>query len=144
MQQSNRFKSYASKKIIKQQRILSAILLIMFGFITYGSIKNAVPLLYILLSIVLGYILGRFFFVRMHRFDWDEENSKVISKMDWIGGIVLLLYIGFAVSRKWILGHWVQESFLAEIGLSLTAGTLIGRLLGTAKMAKDVFLSWTR
>ena len=64
--------------------------------------------------------------------------------MDWVGGIVLVLYIGFAVSRNWVLGHWVKESFLAEIGLSLTAGTLVGRLLGTAKMAKDVFLSWTR
>jgi len=80
----------------------------------------------------------------MNRFDWDEENSKVITTMDWVGGIVLILYIGFAIFRNWILSHWVQETYLAEIGLSVTAGTLLGRLFGTVKMAKDVFLSWIK
>lgn len=144
MKQTSDFKSYADKKLIRQKRLLSVILLVMFGFIVYNSLQKAVPLLYILISLVLGFFLGRFVFIRMHRYQWDEEISKVTATMDWIGGIVLLLYIGFVISRNWILSHWVQETYLADIGLCVTAGTLMGRLLGTAKMAKEVFLSWTK
>jgi hypothetical protein len=38
---------------------------------------------------------------------------------------------GMAVS--WVLGHWVHGPALAALGLSISAGALLGQALGTGR-----------
>jgi hypothetical protein len=46
---------------------------------------------------VLGIVLARAFKILR-----DEESEKVILKLDWIGGIILVVFIAVRLSGDWI------------------------------------------
>ena len=91
----------------------------------------------ILLGLVVGIIVSR-----MYRLSWDEEAGQVISNMDWIGVIILVFYIIFILTRTLLVGYWVQGAPYFAIILTITAGVMIGRVLGTRqgihKILKDL------
>ena len=64
----------------------------------------------------------------MHKISWDEEASKVIGKMDRVGIIILIIYILFAITRRWIFSHWLEGHALSAFVLSISCGAIISRL----------------
>ena len=84
-----------------------------------------------------GLLIG-LFLSKMYRLDWDQETTKVVSQLDWIGRIILAAYVLFMVSRDWIFGNWVQISDLMVFTLCFTAGTMIGRVAGTRRGIKTI------
>lgn len=81
----------------------------------------------ILLGLVIGIIVSR-----KYRLSWDEESAQVIAQVDWVGGIILAAYILLIIGRKWIFGHWIHAAPLAVFCLCISAGSLLGRFVGTA------------
>ena len=78
----------------------------------------------------------------MFRLSWDEETKKVIGYMDWIGAVVLVLYLIFILTRTVFLGYLVQGSLLLALILSVTAGTFIGRVMGTRRGIRKILKAW--
>jgi len=104
----------------------------MVGFILLDLVQQRISMALALVSFLAGILLG-VLMNRMYRFEWDDQAQKVIARIDWIGGVILAVYIGFTLSRNWIFGHWLQGATLTAFGLCLTAGSRLGRVLGTAR-----------
>lgn len=83
----------------------------------------------------VGVIVGR-----MYRISWDAEASAVIGNIDWIGGIVLVVYLVFAFSRERLVGQWIDDATdVTTLVLGLTAGVMLGRVLA---MRRSILRVW--
>ena len=91
-------------------------------------------MVWFLLGVLIGLLVSR----RMHNISWNAETNKAVTKMDRLGIIILILYILFAISRHWILSHWLQGYALTALSLSITAGGMMGRLWATRQRIRHV------
>ncbi len=124
-------------RLIKRLRIYILIMLIMLVLVTYevliGKFSVQMAINGILIGLGIGLIVGR-----VYRLSWDEDTSNVIGQIDWIGAIILAIYLIFVFSRAYVLGHWIQGTSLLALILSLTAGTMLGRVISTRYGVKKV------
>ena len=42
---------------------------------------------------------------RMKLMQWDERAGQVISKIDWLGGVIPVGFLVAQLTRTWVLGH---------------------------------------
>lgn len=123
-------KQHIDKKLIFRLRMFLLILLVMCGIVIYDVVTEVIGWLLVLTGIsvgaVLGYTVGYLSEVR-----WHEETSKVIGRMDKIGGVALALYMLFSISRRWIFGHWIHGPALTAFSFSIVLGVMLGRFLST-------------
>jgi hypothetical protein len=68
---------------------------------------------------------------RVNRLSWDAGTARVVARVDRIGLVIVVALVLAHLSRDWLLGHWVAGAVLASLGIWISAGTLIGRVLGT-------------
>jgi hypothetical protein len=69
---------------------------------------------------------------------WDERTGQIISKIDWLGRVILVGFVVAQLTRTWVLGHWAEGVALTTLGLCVTAGTLAGQVLGTGRAVRAV------
>lgn len=123
---------YVDRSIRTQLLILTVIDLVMLGILAVdiagGTLGLAAGVAGLLGGVALGVVASR-----IRRIEWDETASHVVAKLDAIGAIILVGYLGAMLARDWVLGHWAEGPALAALGLSVTAGTLAGRVLGTRR-----------
>ena len=55
-----------------------------------------------------------------------------------LGTILLIVYIGAELGRKYIFQHWLSGAELNAFGLVILTGLLLGRFLGTAIQIKNI------
>ena len=75
---------------------------------------------------------------RMKRAQWDGRSGRIVSKIDWLGGVILVGSLVGQLTRSWVLGHWVEGVALTTLGLCVTAGTPAGQVLGTRRAVRAV------
>ena len=93
--------------------------------VVIGDVSWSVTLIAFLLGGVIGVIYGRL--VRVH---WDESESKIVTRMDTIGFIIIVAYVVLAYFRESLLAHFFAGAALTDVGLTLAGGLLIGRFFG--------------
>ncbi len=132
---------YLDRRLFTRLRLLTILSLIMLVIIAFEVLENKFNIPLALSGILLGLVVG-IIASRMYHLSWDEETSKVIGRIDWIGAIILLLYIIFMIARILLLGYLVQGAPLFTTTLSITAGAMMGRIVGTRhgihKILKDL------
>lgn len=89
---------------------------------------NAVSIFYVFFGGALGTGIG-FFLTRTQKLSWQAEKARIIGQMDVLGGCILVLNIMFTIFRGWIFEHFATGSGLSVFLLSMTAGTMYGRVL---------------
>lgn len=119
-------------RLIKKLRIYVFIMLIMLIVIIYEIIKGEFNIAWAVGGILVGLGIG-VMVSRMYRLSWDEETHNVIGRIDWIGGIILIFYLVFVFSRTYYLSYWVQGTPLLALIFSITAGTMMGRVMSTER-----------
>lgn len=72
------------------------------------------------------------------KISWDKEASKVVGKMDTIGIVILVVYLLFAITRRWIFSHWLEGHALGAFVLSISCGAIISRLWFIREKNRDV------
>jgi len=105
------------------------IMTIMCGIVVYDVVTAVIgwlALAGIAVGVALGYVVGYLSELR-----WHEETSKVIGRMDKVGGVALALYMLFSFSRRWIFGHWIHGPALTAFSFSIVMGVMLGRFLST-------------
>lgn len=121
---------YLDPRLIRRLRIYIIVMLIMLVVIAFEVLEStfSIPLAIggILIGLGVGTIVSR-----MYRLSWDEETSNVIGRIDWIGAVILVFYLIFIFTRAYLLGYWMQGAPLLTIIFSITAGTMLGRVLST-------------
>ncbi|QCR22543.1 hypothetical protein [Pontibacter sp. SGAir0037] len=92
-------KQHIDKKLIFRLRMFLCILIVMCGIVLYDVATEVIGWLLafggVAVGVVTSYVVGHLSDVR-----WHEETSKVMARIDRLGGVVLVLYIAFSISRR--------------------------------------------
>ena len=130
-------KEHIDRKLILRLRMFVAILFVMTGVLIYDFFTNKIDIFFILVGIVIGVgvgiILARIFYI-----EWHQKSSKVIGRLDLVGGIVLTLYIILSIFRNWIFAHWFSGPLLSAFTVSFIEGVMIGRIISMRLYIKKI------
>ena len=130
-----------SKKLLLQLRAFGIIFLGMLAVLVYDALIGTVAVLAVAGGLILGFAIG-VVLSRTYTLSYDEEAQGVVGRIDWVGGVILLLYIGFSIFRGQIFTPLVDASQLAGFLLAVSAGTMLGRLVGTSRGVWRVLRAW--
>ena len=120
--------AYVHRKLLFRLRRLAVFFLVATGILIYEVSHDYIALYLALAGFALGFSIGYVVGKRMHTISWNEEASKVIGKMDRVGIVILVIYLLFAISRRWIFSHWLEGHALSAFVLSISCGAIISRL----------------
>jgi len=132
---------YLDKRLIKRLRIYTVVMLVMLLVIIFEVLQGAFTVAWAGGGILIGLGIGALV-SRMYRLNWDEDTSQVISRIDWIGAVILVCYLTFVFTRTYYLSYWIQGTPLMGLIFSLTAGTMLGRVLSTEHGIKKILKTW--
>lgn len=118
------------RRLLIRLRIYLLIFLAQIGVTIFNIFEHRIDFGIALIGVLTGTLIGAFV-GRIYQLRWDEKTEKLIAKIDWIGGLVLILYIVYLFNRGLFIGRWVQADTLAVIGISITAGIMLGRIVFT-------------
>ncbi len=126
----NLLQKYLDKHLVTRLRGLIILSIVLIAAIIFEVVISGFNVLLAICNVLLGLFVG-IFVSRMYHLSWDSETYHVVSNMDWIGAFIFAFYIIFIVGRSIIVGYWVHGTTYFGIVISITAGVMIGRLLGT-------------
>ncbi|MEO7961396.1 MAG: hypothetical protein ABIR19_07610 [Ginsengibacter sp.] len=119
---------FVHKKLLFRLRRLAIFFLVAISFLGYEIAKDGEAFYFAILGILMGILIGYVAGNKMHSIKWDNEAMKVVSKMDRVGIVVLVIYILFSISRRWIFSHWLTGNLLTTFILAISCGTISSRL----------------
>lgn len=120
--------AFVHRKLLFRLRRLALFFLIVAGILIYDISIDYIAGYLAMGGFIIGFIIGYFVARRMHKITWNDEAEKVVGKMDRVGIVILIIYILFAVTRRWIFSHWLQGHALSAFVLSISCGAIISRL----------------
>lgn len=123
-------REYLDKKLFTRLRFLTFLSILLLAISIYEVAFNGFNIIYALISIAFGLCVGTLV-SRMYHLSWDSETNQVVSNMDLLGAIIFLLYILFNIFRSILVGYWTEGTTYIGIIISITAGVMVGRIMGT-------------
>ncbi len=130
--------AFVHRKLLLRLRRLALFFIIVTAILIYEISKNYIAGILALAGFLIGFIIGFIVAKRMHKITWDVEASKVVGKMDTIGIIILVIYLLFAISRRWFFSHWLEGHALGAFVLSISCGAIISRLWFIRQKIREV------
>ena len=121
---------HVDKKLRFRLRLYSIISLAMLGIVLYEIFINILPLEFAVVGIFIGLFVG-IISARMYHLSWSKDAKKIVSRLDTVGIIILVCYMAFVIVRSKLIGYFVAAPMVGAVGFSITAGIMIGRLIGT-------------
>ncbi|EKF86525.1 hypothetical protein [Methanobacterium formicicum] len=133
--------SHLDPRLVRRIRIYTVVMLVMLLVIIFEVLQGAYTIAWAAGGILIGLGIGTLV-SRMYRLNWDEDTNQVIGRIDWIGGVILVCYLVFVFTRTHYLSYWIQGTPLLGLIFSLTAGTMLGRVLSTEHGIKKILKTW--
>ncbi len=128
--------AYVQKKLLFRLRRLAIFFVIAIAILIYEISKNYLAG-YLAICGFIGFVIGYIVAKRMHKITWDEAADKVVGKIDRVGIIILVIYILFALTRRWIFSHWLGGQQLSAFVLSISCGAIISQLWFIRKQIRN-------
>jgi hypothetical protein len=128
---------HIDKKLKFRVRLYSLISLVMLGIVLYEIFIKILPLSFAIAGIFLGLFLG-IISARMYRLSWSKDAKKIVSRLDTVGIVILVCYMAFVIVRSKLIGYFVAAPMVGAVGFSITAGIMIGRLIGTRNAIMEI------
>ncbi|NJL56673.1 hypothetical protein HC928_17060 [bacterium] len=92
-------------------------------------------------ALVIGVVVGNYFFSRMTQLSWDEDSGRIVPSMDIASVVILLLYVGFVVIGDAPIITWpIEAGTKAAAAASFIAGIMIGQLHSLRRRIRDILL----
>lgn len=129
---------FVHRKLLFRLRRLAIIFLIITAVLIYEISHNYIAGYVAVCGFETGIIIGLIVARRMHNITWDTDTNKAVTKMDTIGIFILVMYLLFSISRRWIFSHWLHGYALSAFCLSVAAGGMLGRLWTTRQKVRSV------
>jgi hypothetical protein len=120
------------RRIRGQGLIMAVIGLVVLGLAVTDLARGMIGPLGAAVGFVGGALVG-VIAARVNRFSWDAGSRRVVARIDRLGLAILVAMVLAHLSRDWLLGHWIHGALLTALGVWISAGTLIGRVLGTRR-----------
>lgn len=109
----------------------------MLGVVLYEIFIKILPLKFAGIGILVGLTIG-IISARMYHLSWDKDAKKIVSRLDIIGIIILVFYLAFVIVRSRLIGIFVAAPVVGAVGFSITAGVMIGRVVGTRNAIMEI------
>ncbi len=123
-------REHVDRRLLMRLRFYFIAMLIAFVVIVFevsnGSFAIATALIFIAVGLAVGIILTR----RFH-LSWDEKTNTVVGSTDVIGALILVCYVIFVLAKPNIFGLYEQGQQLLIALVAVSAGTQLGRIMGT-------------
>ena len=132
-----RVRKHIDTKLRNRLRIYFLISVILLGVVIFEIVTGVVGLAYAILGIVIGMLLG-FVSARMFHLSWDHDAKKIVSRLDLFGGVILVLYIIFAIFRSRLIGYFIHGPAVGGVSISIVTGIMIGRVIGTRGRIRQI------
>jgi hypothetical protein len=129
---------FVHKKLLFRIRRLAIVFVIITAVLIYEISHDYIAGYLAAAGFLIGIIIGTIVSRRMHNISWDAEARQAVTSMDRLGIIILILYILFAIARKWIFSHWLEGTALTAFTLSVSAGGMLGRFYKTRQKIRQV------
>lgn len=123
-------KEFMDTKLVNKLRLYTVIMVVMVAIVIYEVLISKFSPELAVVGFISGIVVG-IFVARIYKLSWDESNNNVTGTVDVIGGIILVLYFTYIFTRTYYLGQWVSGIPLFAFILSMTAGTMFGRIINT-------------
>src|SRR5664279_5358280 len=98
---------HLDKKLRFRIRMYFVISIILLGIVIYEIVLGKETGILSLIGLAVGSCIG-ILTARIFLLSWDKDAKKVISRLDVIGGIIIVFYIVLAIFRNKIIGQLVQ------------------------------------
>jgi hypothetical protein len=128
---------YMSTKLIRRLRLYTAIMVIMFLIISYEVVRSNYSIYLAVAGTSIGLVVG-IIISREYKLSWDDSAHQVIGQMDRIGGVILIFYLIFMVTRTILIGEWIHGTPLFASVLSITMGTMFSRVITTRISVENI------
>ncbi|MXV51880.1 hypothetical protein GS399_12920 [Pedobacter sp. HMF7647] len=128
---------YVQRKVIFRQWMFFIMFLVMMSISLYDLNKRYILPLEIGIGLLVGGTVG-FIGQRIFNLFWNEEKQQIEAKRDLIGVVILILYLSFSFSRRWIFGHWIQGQKLSAFCFTTVAGAMTGRFVTTRMQIRAI------
>ena len=112
--------------------------IVMLGITIFHVLSGQEVLAVALFSMAIGAAVG-IVGARMYHVSWDKDAEKVIARLDVIGIVVLVAYLAFSVLKNNVLATVVPANQISAAAIAVTAGVMVGRVLGTRGHIRAVF-----
>lgn len=123
--------------MIYRLRIFYLVSVSMFSFIIYeiaaGKLNISIATTAMISGILTGWLAAQ-----RYKLVWDEEASQVVTRMDRMGIILLVIYLSFTLSRKWIFSHWLTGETLTLFSLTFGNGAMMARVVSLRKKIRRI------
>lgn len=123
-------REFMDTKLVNKLRLYTLLMVIMILVVSAEVLRSKFSPDLAVIGFLTGMVVG-ILIARIYKLSWDDSNNNVTGTVDIIGGIILVLYLIYIVTRTYYLGQWVQGTPLFAFILSMTAGTMFGRILNT-------------
>jgi hypothetical protein len=126
------FKEHIHPSLQKRLRIFLIIAAVMLVITIVDVVQDHINILWILLAILLGAILG-IFTSRIFHIAWNHDGQNVVGKIDKVGVGVLIAYIVIEIARSLLLDQFFPPSVNATamvIGFAFISSALLSRVIG--------------
>jgi hypothetical protein len=125
-------RQYIEERLIKRLRVYLVVMLVIITAIVFEVLAGRFGIADALAGVFIGLTVG-VIVSRRYRLSWDEETNSVIGRIDWIGAALLAGYLVFVFTKSYFLGFYVQGAQLFALLLGITAGSMLGGILGTRR-----------
>ena len=129
---------YVHRKLLFRLRRLAIIFLLITGILIYEITHHYIAVYIAADGFMLGMVIGLLVARRMHNISWNAATSQAVTRMDRLGIVILVAYLVFAFSRRWIISHWLEGAALSAFSLSIAAGGMLGRLWTTRQRIRRI------
>ncbi|NJL55139.1 sulfatase-like hydrolase/transferase [bacterium] len=125
--------------IKRRQQLFTVVLVLTTLLALYQVFFQGAFLLGTIAALIIGVVLGNYFFSRMMTLSWDEDRGRIVAGMDGVSAAVLVLYVLFVVIGNALLiidpieAIDVNASFAGVI-----AGIMIGLLLSLQRRIRNI------
>jgi Na+/proline symporter len=131
-------RKYVDDKLLFRFRRLFIFFIIIVAIVVDEVLHNYIAGYLAAAGFILGIVIGLLASRRMHRISWDAEAKQAVTSMDRVGIIILIAYLIFAVTRRWLFSYWLQGYGLTAFSLSIGAGSILGRLYTTRQKIRHL------
>jgi arylsulfatase A-like enzyme len=125
--------------IKQRQRIYAVIAALTSLAALYQLIFREPRLLPTVAVFTAGVLLGLFFFSRINKLSWDNEQGQIVAGTDLASIMILLVYVGFIILGDTpLLQRIIEGGTIDAASFSLIAGIALGQIRGMRARIRDI------
>ena len=124
------YHAQVENKLLLRQGIFIVILVVLLFMIVNHVLAGDIELILAGAVLFLSTLLG-LVFSRILNIFWHPTKAQVVGRLDFIGGVLLVVYVVIELERNWLFSEWFSGLKLMSLSLIVITGLLLGRFIGT-------------